>query len=98
MCGSEYEREINILCLCRTQVISNSQQFSMTNHLVHAPNAKLRHDCAELISNVVEEVDDVLRRAFKLLSKDWILGRYSDRTHIQVALLHHDAPHGNQGR
>ena len=54
----------------------------MTNHFINGPDTELRHNCPEFISYVVEEVDDMLRCAFKLLSQNGILGGYSNRACI----------------
>src|SRR3954462_10605541 len=96
MCWCENERKINILCLRRPEVISDSQELRMTDHFINGPNTELCHNCPELISNIIKEVDDMLRGAFKLLSQNGILGSYSNRACIQVTLAHHDAPHSNQ--
>src|SRR4051794_36434544 len=67
-----------------------------TDHLVHCAEAQLRHQLPDLLREVEEEVDNMLRRPSELLSKLRILGCDTDRAGIQVTLPHHDATQSNE--
>jgi hypothetical protein len=84
MSGSEDEGQVDVFRLRRSKVVSHTKQFGMTDHFIDGPNAKLGHDGAKLVGNVVKEVDDVLRRALELLSKDWILGGDADGAGVEL--------------
>ena len=56
----------------------------MADHLVYAPDTELRHDCTELVGNVIEEVDDMLWCPLELVSENWVLGSYANRTCILI--------------
>ncbi len=50
----------------------------MTHHLVDGTEAKLGHDCAKLIGDIIEEVDDVFGRSLEFLAQFRILGSNAD--------------------
>lgn len=56
----------------------------MTNHLIDAPESQPRHNSPELISNIVEEIDDVLGGSRKFLPKFGVLGGDTDGASIQM--------------
>jgi len=48
---------------------------------------KQSHDLSEFLSCIVEEVDDMLRAAFKLLSEVRILCSNADNAYVNVAII-----------
>ena len=58
----------------------------------------LRHQLAHFLGDEEEVVDDVLGLAGELLAQHRVLRRDADRAGVEVALAHHDAAGGDQGR
>lgn len=85
MCWSENQRQIDVLSLRISEVLPDLQNFAVANHLIDRPESQLGHDSTHLVRNIVEEIDDVLRRAFEFLPEFRVLSCDTDRTSVQVA-------------
>lgn len=86
VCWSQDQAEVDVLGLCVAQIFADLEHLGVANHLVDSAEAQLGHDSTKLVGDVVEEVDDVLRRALELLPELWILGCNTDRASVQVAV------------
>ena len=81
------QRQIDVLGLGVPEIIADLEQLSVADHLVDSSEAKLGHDGTELVGDVVEEVDDVLRSTIELLAKLRILGSDTNRACVQMASI-----------
>ncbi len=68
------------------------------DHLVHRPEAELRHVLADFLGDEPEEILDELRFPGEVLPQHRILCRDADRTGVEVADAHHDAARHDQRR
>ena len=82
---SQDQRQIDVRRFGRSQILTDLEDLNMTDHLINSPETKLGHDGAELVSNVIKEVDYVLRGAGKLLAELRILSGNTDRAGIQLS-------------
>jgi hypothetical protein len=80
--GSEDEGKVDVLLLGVAKILPNLEQFSPAHHLIDSADSKFCHDGTQLVGDVVEEVDHVLRLALKLLAELGILSRNSNGTRI----------------
>jgi hypothetical protein len=76
--GSKDQRQVDVLGLCVPEILADLEHLSVANHLVNRPVTKLGHDGAQLVGNVVEEVDDMFGRTLELLAELGILGGDTD--------------------
>ena len=74
------------------------QHVDAANHLIHPAEAEAGHDGPDLPRHKEEEINDVFRLTLKLRAQLWILGGDADGAGIEMALAHHDAAEGYQGR
>ena len=74
------------------------EQVGATDELVDCAHAQFGHDLASLFSHEEEEIDHVLGLALELAAQHRILRGHADRTRVEMALPHHDAAFGHQGR
>jgi len=74
------------------------QHVDPANHLVHRPEAKLRHVLPEFGRHKTEEGHDVVGFTVELAAQARILGGDSERTRVQVAFAHHHAPQRDEQR
>ena len=65
--------------------------LDVTDHLVHGPEAELRHELPDLLGDELEEVDDELRPPREPAPQLRILCGDTDRTGVEMADAHHDA-------
>jgi hypothetical protein len=86
VCRSQDQGQIDVLGLSSAEVITDAKDLAVTNHVVDGPEAKLGHDGTELVSNVVEEVNDVLGCTGELLSELRVLGSDTDRASVQAIM------------
>ena len=93
----KHATEVQALCLPVLDAFARVQQIRAANQIVKLANAQLGHDLAHFFSDKKEVVHYMLRLAGELGAQDGVLGRYTDRAGIQVALAHHDAALHHQG-
>lgn len=82
---SKDQRQVDVLGLCVPQILADLEHLSVADHLVDSPVTKLGHDGTQLVGDVVEEVDDVLRSTLELLAELRILGGDTNGAGVQVA-------------
>ena len=87
----EDRREVEAARLPMIQRRPDVQPIDSTDHLVHRPEAELRHVLADFLRDEPEEVLDELRLAREPLPKLGILRGDADGARIQMADAHHDA-------
>ena len=75
-----------------------SREVGLADHLVDGPEAHGGHQLAHLLGDEEEVVDDVFGQALEALAQHRILRGDADRAGVEVALAHHDAAGGDQGR
>ena len=80
----EDEREVDVLGLGAAKILSNLEHFGAADHLIHGTEAELGHDRPQLVSEVVEEVDDMLRRALELGPQLGILSGYAYWAGVEI--------------
>ena len=91
-------RQIDALGLPMVDGGLGLQAIGAPDHLVHGPEAELRHQLTHVFGDEAEVVLDELRLAVELLAKLRILRRHTDRAGIQVADAHHDAARHDERR
>ncbi|KAH3660385.1 hypothetical protein OGAPHI_006971 [Ogataea philodendri] len=89
-------RQVDVGILGGSQIISNVKLFGSTNHLVDGSETKLGHDSSQLVRNVVEEVDNVLRSSLELFSQNRVLSSNTDWTSVCVTFSVENTSHGDQ--
>ena len=73
------------------------QHVDAAHHVIHLPEAHLRHHLAHLLCDEEKEIDDVFGLSREFLAQYWVLRGDSDRASVQMALAHHDAAHATNG-
>ena len=68
----------------------------MANHVLHAFEAQLRHDLAQLFGDEEEVIHHMLGLAGELASENGVLGGNPNRAGVQMAFAHHDATFDHQ--
>jgi hypothetical protein len=81
---SQDEGQVDVLGLCGTEIISDTEYLTVTDHVVHTAETQLGHNGSELVCDVVEEVDDMLRCANELLAELRVLSSDTNRASIQL--------------
>jgi hypothetical protein len=76
--------QVNVLSLGSTEVIADTKDLAVTDHIVNGPEAELGHDRTELVCDVVEEVDNVLGGTGELLAELRVLGSDTDRASVKL--------------
>src|SRR5258706_985012 len=79
---------------CRAHV----EELGMPDHVLEAAHAEPGHPLAHFLGHEEEVVDDVLGLALEFLDELRILGGDPDRAGVEMALAHHDAALGYEGR
>ena len=74
------------------------QQVGAPDDLVERARAQRGQNLAHLLGHEAEQIHHLLRRTGELLAQRRVLGADPDRAGVRVALAHHDAAHGDQGR
>ena len=74
------------------------QQVGTTDHFVQGFEAKAGEDFAYVFGDEAHQIDDLLRRAGKALTKGFILDADAHGAGVGMALTHHDAAHRDQRR
>jgi hypothetical protein len=59
----------------------------VADYFVNSTETKLSHDLSEFLSSIVEEVDDMLRAAFELLSEVRIWCSDAEKAYVNVAII-----------
>jgi hypothetical protein len=85
MCGREDEREIDILSLAGTEIVTDTEELGVANHFVDSSETQFGHDGSEFIGNIVKEVDDMFWRSVELGAKLRILGSNTNRAGVEMA-------------
>jgi hypothetical protein len=81
----EDQRQVDVLGLCVPEILADLEHLGVADHLVDGPVSELGHDGTQLVGDVVEEVDDVLRSTLELLAELGVLGGDTNRAGVQVA-------------
>ena len=74
------------------------ERVDLADRLVERAEAELGEQLADLLGDVLEEVDDVLGLAGVALAQDRVLRRDAHRAGVEVADPHHDAARDHQRR
>jgi hypothetical protein len=75
---SQNQRQVDVLSLCVPEILADLEHLGVANHLVDCPVSELGHDGAQLIGNVVEEIDDMFGRTLEFLAELGILSSDTD--------------------
>ena len=94
----QQRREVEPLRLPVRDRALDVEAVGAADHLVHRPEAELRHQLAHFLRDEAEEVLDELGRAGELLAQLRVLRRHAHRAGVQVADAHHHAAHHDQRR
>jgi hypothetical protein len=82
VCWGQNERQVYVLRFWRAKIITDAEDLRTSNHLINSPESKFGHDGAQLVCNVIKEVDYVFRGPLELLPQLGILGGDTDGTGI----------------
>ena len=74
------------------------EHVGLADHFIEGAEAHFGHQFTHFLRDEEEVVDHVLGLAGELAAQFRVLGRNADRAGVQVALAHHDAAGGDQGR
>jgi phage FluMu gp28-like protein len=75
----KYERQVDVGSFAGSELVSHFQALNVSNHLIDGSKPQFSHDSSQLVSDVVEKVNDMLRRSCELLAEFRILSRDTDR-------------------
>ena len=72
------------------------ESIGSADHVLEAPESQLGHELAHLFGDEEEVVHDMLWLSGEPLAQNRILGSHPNRTGVQMAFAHHNAPRGYQ--